>query len=457
MAARGSGSSGLIILASALGVTTLGFFVTTVVFFANARAAEDRAQRAETIGSEYVTDQDRNNPVLQRLREEARSQRKSAVAYMLTQQEQLMRRTLGTPTGSVEALAKELAAIAPEAGEGSSAVSILRDQRQQLAALNTQLRDATAAKDRALADQENLAKLIGKLQEDQRTALERMATEVNQAKADAEKNRADVDQFKATMDERVDRIRSEFTGKETGLQSEIDRLQRDNVTLRARVGALNTDTAAPRFAGQSEYGLVDGTIVGINSADNTVVLGVGRNQRVPLGLTFEIYGDATAIRPDERSGNYPRGKASVEVIRVDADSSVARVLREQKGNPVVTGDVAANALYDPQKVYKFLVFGNFDPTGTGTPTPLGAADIKAKVTSWGGRVVDDLSGDVDFVVLGARPRVPPEPTATSPIEFINEYLRLREEARKYDDLFARATQSSIPVLNENRLYTLTGN
>lgn len=456
MAARGSSSSGMIVLTSILGLSTLGLFVASVIFFAQARAAKQEAAASAAANQDYIRDTDRNNPVMQRLVGDAKkSGNKSAVAFMLEQQEGLMRRTLGTPSGSVEALDKALEGVAPD-NKGASALTILKDQQQQINALKQQLTDAAAAKDRALADRENMAKLMGTLEEQQRQAAAKLTGEVEQTKTDADQLRTDVDKFKATMDERVDKIRQDYSSRESALQKEVDDLQRDRVIDRGVIEKLRAETKGAHFTGAPEQSLVDATIVGMNSADNTIVLGIGRKQRAVLGLTFEIYGDATGIRPDERTGEYPRGKASVELIRVDADSSVARVLREQKGNPVVTGDVAANALYDPNKVYTFLVFGNFDPTGSGIATPLGAADIKARIANWGGKVVDTLTGNVDFIVLGQRPQVPPEPASTAPFEIINEYLRLRDLAKKYDELFQQATQTSIPVLNENRLYTLTG-
>lgn len=456
MAARGSSSTGMIVMTSVLGLAALGFFVSTVLFFAEARAARDIAAKATTESAEFITDADRANPIMQRVKEEAKKSRKSAVAYILEQQESLMRRTLGSPSGNIETLDKALEGVVPD-NKGASALSLLSDQKQKIATLTKQLADAEAAKAAALQDRENTASRMGKLQEEQRAAIAKLTGEVELTKAETDKYRSEVEKFKKDADKRVDDIRTSYGDKESSLQNEINTLQKDRVVDRGTIEKLRAETKGARFAGAPEQSLVDANVVAINSADNTVTLGIGRKQRVVLGLTFELYADATAIRPSESSGDYPRGKASVEVIRVDQDSCIARVLREQKGNPLVTGDVAANALYDPAKVYTFLVFGNFDPSHTGQPSPLGAADIKARIESWGGKVTDALSGNVDFIVLGSRPQVPPEPSTTAPIEIINEYVRLKDIAKKYDELFQNATQTSIPVLNENRLYTLTGN
>ena len=39
---------------------------------------------------------------------------------------------------------------------------------------------------------------------------------------------------------------------------------------------------------------------------------------------------------------------------------------------------------------------------------------------------------------------------------MSEWQRLDRMARRYDDLFNRARDSSIPVLNQNRLFYLIG-
>ncbi len=144
------------------------------------------------------------------------------------------------------------------------------------------------------------------------------------------------------------------------------------------------------------------------------------------------------------------------MVRIDDTSSVARILRENAGTPIIRGDAAANAIYDPKKVYSFALFGNFDTDGDGIATPQGRQEIGAMITQWGGTVTTDIVGDTDFLVLGSKPTLPPEPRTNDPVELVQRYLMLKQETVKYDELFDRATRASIPVLNQNRLFTLTG-
>ena len=172
-------------------------------------------------------------------------------------------------------------------------------------------------------------------------------------------------------------------------------------------------------------------------------------------MNFAVYGDETQIRPDAE-GNYPQGKGAVEVVNVGETSSRCRVLFERAGNPIVPGDVIANAVYDPNKVYKFLVAGNFDTNGDGNRTPGERTEVSALIEEWGGETTEELTGDIDFLVLGEPPVLPPPPGIATPIEIVEIYIRKENELKRYNELFEAAQRTSIPVLNENRLYTLIG-
>lgn len=454
MAARTSSSVGMLVLVTILSIASLGLFVTTVVFFAKARAADDRARNAETATSEIINDVDRQNATLTRYKDLGKKDKpaKTAVGYLLAQQEAVMRRVTGSPSDTLDNLNKALG----EGSSGSSVLAILKDKQGEVESLKKQLADAQAGRQQALTDKENEAGRVRQIEEAQKQAGAGLVVSVNQTKADADRMREEVTSFKGDMDTRVEHARAEFGAKEAALQQEIDKLQRERVLDKGRLATAEALQRGSRFTGANEASLVDGTVIALNAGDGTVTLSIGRKNKVALGLTFEVYADSTAIRPDAKTNEYPRGKGTIEVISVDQETSTARILREQKGNPLVRGDVIANAIYDPNKSYKFLVYGNFDPQHTGIATSLGAADIKARIKAWGGGIVDELAGDVDFVVLGQRPVLPPEPTANAPIEVVQEYIRLQKLARHYDELLTQATATSIPVLNENRLYTLTG-
>ena len=59
-------------------------------------------------------------------------------------------------------------------------------------------------------------------------------------------------------------------------------------------------------------------------------------------------------------------------------------------------------------------------------------------------------------LLGQPPILPPRPPVDSPVEVLQAYIRLDRALQQYNELFETAQSTSIPVLNENRLYTLLG-
>lgn len=451
MAARTSSSIGVGITVTLLSIATLGFFVTSMIFFAQRRSALDAKMAAENTTKDFVQDADRNDAQVQRIKDLATKDRKSVVRYMIEERRELMTKVTGSDRDTVESVAKVL-----DAEKATSVLSLLRNKTGEIDSLRQQLADANTARERALADKTNESNRVAELEAAQQKTVASLSEQVNITKSETEKLREDTNAFKQQMDERVEKIHGEYAAKEGGLKAEIEKLQAERAVDKDRLKRFEQELKGQRFTGQAEYALPDALVVGTSPAENSVLLSVGRKDKVVLGLTFNIYGQGTTIKPDEATGQYPPGKATVEVIRVEADSSVARILREQKGNPVLRGDFAANPVYDPTKKYKFLVFGSFDPGRTGQASPLAAGEVKAWIRDWGGEVIDELSGDVDFVVLGQRPQLPPKPSSTAPLEVINFYLSQERQARRYDELFKQATDTAIPVLNENRLRTLMG-
>jgi hypothetical protein len=125
---------------------------------------------------------------------------------------------------------------------------------------------------------------------------------------------------------------------------------------------------------------------------------------------------------------------------------------------VVRTDVIANAVYDPNYVFKFMVHGKFDVDGDGKPSEAEAEYLRSLIVNWGGAVVqgETLPGDLDFLVLGMEPPLPPDlrPNAT---EFqIDDWVRKRRAYERYHELFHQASEAQIPVLNANRFFILIG-
>ena len=229
------------------------------------------------------------------------------------------------------------------------------------------------------------------------------------------------------------------------------------MTLRDRVKEFERIKAQTAIRINTPDAMVDGQVIDAPGASDQVFIDKGKKQHIVLGMTFEVYSDKNAIRVNP-NGEVPRGKASLQVIKVDETTSTCKITRSVPGQPVVRGDVIANSVYDPKYQFKFLVHGKFDVDGDGKPTDTEAEYLRSLVLEWGGTIVtgEEIPGDLDFLVLGVEPPNPPPPPANAPEALVTDYIHKRQAHETYMNLYKSAREAQIPVLNANRFFILTG-
>lgn len=431
---------------------TVGFFVTTIVFLAKSQRLQGEVAQLEADQREIMAPSERTDLVLEQLNT-AKRDRKSLVVYLSDSLRETMRRVSGSERDTVESLDQRLAEI--PGADAAPLLGILRDRRQQIDTLERRLADAESAATRAQADLQAEVSRVSRLISDQQATIAALNAEVGQYKAEVENYRSSVGSTIEGNNERVADMRRQFADDIARLEDRNKRLTEENLILSGQLEALRAERSKDLLRPEDEYALVDARIVSVNPTERSAYIDLSSDDRLVLGMTFEVYGDPSSIRPDAE-GEYPRGKATVEVIRIGPASSTVRILREQRGNPIIPGDVLANAVYDAGKDYIFVIAGDFDLNGDRAPSEAERNEIAGIIRNWGGRIGDTLSGDTDFLVLGSRPAVPPQPPADAPLSLINEYIRLTRNATEYDRLLETAQQTGVPVLNQNRLLTLTG-
>lgn len=455
MAARSGSGSGALVSAFIFGLLTVALFVTTVIFFSQKGAAEKKLKINEENNREFVREQERTRDDVQRVRAEATKENKSVLGYLMDTRSEALNLAVGSKSATMEDLREVFEDYGvPQAG---SLADFIRSQQQQIAQLDQAKTAAEMARQSALDDKEAEVARVDAMQESQQQTIAALNNEIATMRDEVDRYGEELNDARTAMNTQIQDIENAFREREAALQAEIDRQQRDLLLANDTVRRLQSELRGQQVAGTSEEALVDGRITGQDSTDNAVFINVGRRQKARLGMAFEVYAQTTSIRPDEETGDYPQGKATVEIIALDENSSTARIIRHSRGNPLAKGDVIVNAIYDPNKLYTLLVYGNFDTNGDGQSTEQEGTDIKARIESWGGNVIDELTGNVDFLVLGQRPTLPPEPPMDAPTAVIQRFMELKTAAQRYDDLFDRAASTSIPVLTANRLNTLTGN
>jgi len=375
------------------------------------------------------------------------------VGYLNDSLRGTMQKVTGRPGDTPDQLDAELKKV--EGAGTNNLLGVIGAREASIKDLTSKLEQADKARQTALADlQAEAARVQQKIAAYDKTVAT-LNGDIDRYKSEVEQYRQQVNEAKLAMSAHEDKNREGFNSQQGALNDRIRKLEAENLQLSERLAGLQKEKTRDILKGKPEESLVDGTIIGANPGNGEVTISRGLKDKVVLGMTFAVYGDGTAIKPGP-DGMYPLGKAAIEVINIGDSTSTCRIIRETRGNPVVKGDVVANAIYDPNKVYTFLVYGNFDCNGDGAATPAEASDIRAMIEGWGGRTTDELAGSVDFLVLGQRPIVPPPPKAGDPTPLVQEYMRIDQMATRYDELTRQAGATSVPILNENRLYTLIG-
>jgi hypothetical protein len=332
---------------------------------------------------------------------------------------------------------------------------VVQDLRRERDDLLERAAASEDARDRSEGELDRRTEDFDRFRDSQLAAVASLQAQIGDLRTDAQQYREGIRQAEVNYAGRIQQAEADALDVERTLLSRLETIDQQNLILQDTLSRLREETQDTRIQPRSEAALVDGAIVGVNAADREVFVSLGSRDNLVLGMAFTVYSDATQIRPNAQ-GEYPSGKATIEIISIAEDSSRARILSEVRGNPVVVDDVIANAAYDPTKVYKFMVIGNFATAGANVATPAGADEIRALLDRWGGEVIDDLTGDLDFLVLGSRPRVPQDPPVDAPIEVFEEFRRQERKTQRYDEMLEYARATSVPVLNQNRLYTLIG-
>jgi hypothetical protein len=439
-----------------LGALSLGLFIAFAVFFGKWNNLNAEKMAEQSVTEQFISTAERNRDDVNRQLANAKGERKSLVGYLLESQQAVMSRVTGVSGDTLPQLEQKVASL--NAG-GSPILTVARDQAARIAQLEEALAAADAERLKALTDKKTEVDRVATIEKSHTQTIAALNEQINQYKDEITRYREGTDGARKEMDVRIESLEDTIAK----LRDESDRqrasMQEEILIQQAQVRSLRGERSKEIFQGSAEQSLVDAEVVGLNSADGSIIISIGRENKVTIGMSFSVYADAASIKPDDATGNYPRGKAGVEVIQVDNDTATCRVIWEARGNPIVKGDVVANPVYDPRKVYKMVVYGNYDVNNDGIATPEEADAVRAMIQSWGGEVLSaerGLTGDTDFLILGERPILPPEPSSGAPFEVVQNFIRLDEIVKRYDDLLEKARSTSLPVLNENRLYTLLG-
>lgn len=455
MAGRTGMGVGLGVTLFFLATATLGFGVGTAVFWTKSKDAEQALRNAQEATSEYVTPAEKNNDIVRRRVTEAKKAGKSLVGFLSDEMSNSMRLVTGTAGDGSAQLIASMGRFEALKGGGKTVLSHVADLEGSVKGLQAQVEKANADRLAALANSTTESERVKGIEDNYKKTVAALAGQVDLNSRAVAENKAGIDAYKSQVDETLNRERGEWANERKSMSDQNAKLVEDNLALQAQVARLRGTQGKEQLAAGSEAGAVDATVISVDANAKRAYLNIGADQKASIGMTFSVYSEAAAIRPDAE-GNYPRGKATLEIINVGKNSSTAMITSEVRGNPILQGDVVANAVYDPAKTYTFVVAGNFDANRDGVATPEERRDIEAMIKQWGGKIAPQLGPEVDFVLMGERPIMPAQPAANAPSDVFADFIRREDAVKAYDALYEAAQRASIPVLNENRFYNLIG-
>ena len=442
-------STGVVIALVVFVVLTVALLAISIVLFTGQSAAEKRESEARAELNAFITAGELGRSEVQAMRANAGSQ--SLFSYMSDQGAQIGEFVVGDRGASVSKMRTDL-----NVPEGQSVRDAMRKVMQERDARSQEANSLRTRSNDLDKEVQSLKAKLADAEKARAAAIAEVTASIEGYKQAAEGYRGSFDSAKAALEQSRADLEARLAGEVSALQTELDTLRAERSVLDGRISALQRKVEATATKAANPAALVDARVVDVDAKSGMLFIDIGSNKRVIPGMTFEVFDDAVAISASADSGS--RGKASVQVVKVGETTSTCRVLRGSASRPIVKDDVLANAVFNPDYKFKFLVHGKFDANGDGKATSGEADYVKSRIVDWGGELVDGdtLTGDLDFLVLGVEPPMPVALAGDATEAQTMAYTDQRAARELYTSLFRTASDAQIPILNWTRFEALTG-
>jgi len=457
MVTRSTSGTGVVVSLVVFVLCTVFLMVLTIVFYTGQTKAREGHLAAETTLAKYVTKEQRGREAIKAMEANIKTrQGESVVRLLLEEKEDIMRYVAGNETarlGTVQGQFKNFGVA-----DNDSVRDALQRQHRDLKSRQSEIegyKTKLGSRENEISD---LNDRMEQAREDHQQELDAVVGKIAAYEQAAGDYRDQLNDVKSEYYGNLDRLKDRYEGDIARLENDKDNYHQEYVLIKARLDELQSILSADRLRAQDPARLVDGMVLDTTGGDE-VYINRGKEDRMVLGMTFEVYDDKAALQDVDRlTGALPRGKASLQVIQVRATTSKCKITRSIPGRPVVRHNVIANAVYDPDYIFKFLVHGKFDVDIDGRPTETEADFLRSLIVNWGGEVVsgEQLPGDLDFLVLGVEPREPMPPRHDATEFELDAWIQKRRAHDRYHALFHQASEAQIPVLNSNRFFILIG-
>ncbi|HPD28907.1 MAG TPA: hypothetical protein PLL20_02850 [Phycisphaerae bacterium] len=196
----------------------------------------------------------------------------------------------------------------------------------------------------------------------------------------------------------------------------------------------------------------DGVIVRTVPAGDIVYIDLGRSDGVRLGMTFSVYSPVRGIPTDGK------GKATIEVVNVFETTAECRVTSRTPGEPILVNDIIANPVFDRSRQFTFAVIGDFDLNFDGRPEDIAGKEVSRLIDRLGGKVVNKVDTDTDFLVVGSPPTgpVPVIPGSEDEAAVTERNEQAAKRLSAFETMLKEARSLSIPILTRTQFLHFLG-
>jgi len=507
---RGGASTGFAIALVIVSIFFVASLVVAILLATERTELKDARRTAVNNLAKYVTPGlQKDEQVLHRL-DRVDSDNKTVVQQLLDEKAALV----GIITGGSDETAANIWIQLQQMGveKGNTLITALQDVRlnyNSSKALAETLKDSLKTEQQKVLDGQDAVKSKAEEYDKQVIALE------GQLQVETSRHHDFLTKANSRFQELEQQLvtaRQELADIQSNDQIKIDQLKKEILSFKNQL-KRRPKVSKGSFDYMPASRHADGKVVKVDTIGKLIYIDRGRKDRMILGLAFVIFDKRKGVTPD-RNGQY-EGKAIIEVISIDENSSTARIVEmNRRGLKISSGDIIANAAWDPNMTFKFYVHGEYDIDRVGKAQEQDRQRIASICRKFGGTVTihraaqsDEeatrlqrneltkllvgaskqleegtfaetidllesrmegikrqttqgafvaLAPDLDFLVLGQEPKVGAKPRPEDAVEAHEAWKRSMLAYQTYKALEQEARDLAIPILNQNRFLQLVG-
>ena len=286
MAARTGASIGVAVTITILGLLSLAFFITTMVFYGQAQDAKKRARDAETAAETFVRGPERDSERVRAVRELANRDRQSVTAYLITALRDSMQLAAGNPDLTIDEFKTRVAEV--EGSDANSLLGVIGVRNDRIAALQDELAQSDAARQAAVDRAQEEAARADALAGEFRDAGDQLRTKVDDYGQIVQTYSTGVDSIEERFKAELDAAKQAADERERDLRARLQEFTNANLVLQDQLSRLRGEGAVDRVRPRAEEALVDATIDQVVPTDNEVVLGHFGAEITPTLVAFAL-------------------------------------------------------------------------------------------------------------------------------------------------------------------------